>query len=368
MSLSRIPLFVLLTMVLAGCATRAHVPEPAPPLPVAESTWQQVDRDIVTESLAAVRPAKSYARRQMEHWRQLVTQRADADFVPWYSSYLTQQWLTAKVAWYNLNAGDGGEPPVDRLAAYLQAQYHERVLAPVAKEVDPVSILAQASNFYIRRLAEQLQPIPQRYGIPAEQFQRRLQTIPAITLAPPPSHDASLYQVIYANPIDTLPAYVALLQQLRENGGLAEAGLSKTRISPVARQVSEDLLNRLAISGGAGAATTLIGGVAGTMLSIGAAGIGVMLHEAKRGEIEAHLRETLNASLDDMWNILMENRDHGVMAGIYYLSGQIEKSLPQTVTQAIKSEMPVVEMPLPEAPPGRKQVIDGEAPDANGER
>jgi hypothetical protein len=242
------------------------------------------------------------------------------------------------------------------------------VLAPVAKEVDPASIMAQASNFYIRRLAEQLQPIPQRYGIPAEQFQRHLQAIPAITLAPPPTRDASLYQVINADPIDTLPAYAALQQQLRESGGLAEAGLSKTRISPVARQVSEDLLNRLAISGGTGAAATLIGGVAGTMLSVGAAGIGVMLHEAKRGEIEAHLRETLNASMDDMWHILMENRDQGVTAGIYYFSGQIEKCIPQSMTQAVKPGMPVEEKPLPEALPAPIEMIDGGAPDASGDR
>ncbi|MFZ2266757.1 MAG: hypothetical protein WAV95_04185 [Azonexus sp.] len=357
------PLLVLM-IILAGCATPPPVSELAPPpVQIAESTWQQVDTDIVAESLAATGPASRFARDQMEHWRLLVTQRAEADFIPWYSSYLTQQWLTAKVAWYTMNA-DQGEPPVSRLAAYLQEQYFARVLGPVATEVDPAAITAQATKHYVLRLAGQLQAIPGPYGIPVAQFEQRLKAIPVIALAPPAPHDASLYQLVQADPLDSLPAYAALLRQIREAGGYADAGLSKTRISPVARRVSEELLNRLAITGGTSAVTTLIGGVAGTVISIGAAGVGVMLHEAKRGGIEAQLRETLNASMEDMWQILMEDSRTGVTAGIYYLSDRIGKSLPQTFTQPVRFEDMPQEIPLPELPPVQGEIGEAALPEA----
>lgn len=356
------PLLVLM-IILAGCATPPPVPELAQPVQISESTWQLVDSDIVAESLAASGPASRFARDQMEHWRLLVTQRTEADFIPWYSSYLTQQWLTAKVAWYNINA-EAGDPPVSRLAAYLQEQYFARVLAPVATEVDPAAITAQATKHYILRLAGQLQAIPGPYGIPVAQFEQRLNAIPAIALGPPPANDVSLYQLVQADPVDSLPAYAALLRQIREAGGYADAGLSKTRISPVARRVSEELLNRLAITGGTSAVTTLIGGVAGTVISIGAAGVGVMLHEAKREGIEAHLRETLNASMEDMWQILMEDSRTGVTAGIYYLSDQIEKSLPQTFPQAVRLEEMPQEIPLPALPPVLRENGDAGLPTA----
>ena len=96
----------------------------------------------------------------------------------------------------------------------------------------------------------------------------------------------------------------------------------------MARQASEKLLSRLAISGGASAASAALGGVAGLVISLGVAGFGVIAHENERPEMEAQLREILSTALDDMWHNLMEDPATGVMAGVYYISGQIEGSLP----------------------------------------
>jgi hypothetical protein len=329
---------VLLAIAVAGCATPDRVPELAPPVQVSESTWRLVDDDIAAGSQAAREPAAGFAQRGMEQWRQLVSQRAEADFIPWFSSYWTQQWLTAKVAWYKLTAEDGADPPVDRLAAYLQVQYHDRVLAPVPKELGPASILDQAMKLYIQHLGTQFRPIPGRYGVPRDQFERHLKSIPAIALAPPPAHNASLYQIVHADQLDRLPAYAALLRQVREAEEHAGAGLSKTRISPVAMRVSEQLLERLAISGGTSAASALVGGVAGTVISLGAAGLGVMLHEAKRAEIEVQLRTILNVSMEEMWHILTEDPATRVTAGIDYLSDQIGQVSPQPLEQALPPE------------------------------
>ena len=367
-----------LMIVLAGCATpddrvsglvTSSVPENAPKVfvPVPERTWLQVDSDIGAASLAASGPARSFARVQMEAWKKLVASKVETDFTPWFSNYWTQQWLSARVAWYKLNLPDDEEVVVTRLAAYLQTQYRERVQLPVAKEIDPEAVRAQATKYYVQRLREALQPIPLLHDIPPDQFDRRLRAIPAIELAPPPAHNASLYQIVHADPLDSLPAYVALLEQAREAAGEAGAGLSETTISPVARQVSEKLLERLAISGGSSAISALVGGIAGSVISLGAASVGVMLHESAREATESMLRESLAAGMDEIWHSLMEDPDSSVMAGINYLSDQIEKCCPRTFAQPVEQVMPPEELLLPEAPASQPETIDGGAAEENAD-
>jgi hypothetical protein len=287
------PLCIASMLALAGCATQPLPPAPPAPSPVAEISeeiWQQVDRDIHHESVAAKDVATNFARRQMERWRQLAADRAETDFIPWFSGYVTQQWLTVKVAWYNLSAVDGETPPVERLAAYIQEQYYERVLAPVAREIDPVPLVGQSTKRFTQHLRQNLRPIPARYNIPADRFAEHLNGIRAIVLIATPAHNATLQDIVHTDPIDALPAYTALLQRVHDSGNSDGVGLSKTRISPVARRISEKLLNQLAISGGAGAASALVRGAAGSVISLGATALGIIWHQGKRKDIEIALR------------------------------------------------------------------------------
>lgn len=114
-----------LMLALAGCATQSRAPDQAPPVQVAESTWLQVDSDIGAASLAATEFAENYARLSLDDWRGRAVRHAEADFIPWFSGYWTQQWLSIKLAWYKLNAGEEKEAAVRRLAAYLQEQYQD---------------------------------------------------------------------------------------------------------------------------------------------------------------------------------------------------------------------------------------------------
>ncbi|MNI95401.1 hypothetical protein D3C73_1536650 [compost metagenome] len=62
------------------------------------------------------------------------------------------------------------------------------------------------------------------------------------------------------------------------------------------------------------------------------------------------LRVILNVALNQEWQELMENRQSGAMAGVYYLSGQVEDSLlasaPRPVDQAVQPEQPARQEPL----------------------
>lgn len=341
-------LIVVLVVVLAGCATRERVAEPAPPVHVPDSTWWQVDREIVVASEAAAVAAGSYARRTMEKWRGMVATRNESDFIPWFTGYWTQQWLAIKVAWYRLGAGEATDPAVRRLAGYLQEQYRERVLDPVAREVDPDLVRETATKLYVESLGRGIRPLAMRHGVPADQFDQRLRGIPAIALAPPPAHDASLYELVHAEPLAALPAYSALLVRIRPPAGSAAPGPSEERISPVARRASEKLVARFAASGLSSAAAAAIGGVAGAAISLGALGIGALAHESQRPEMEAELRASLNAALDDMWHSQMDDPATGVLAGVAHLAQRIEDRLSRPVTLPVELGPATEELPLAE--------------------
>ena len=318
-------LLIILLLLVAGCSTARRPPDP--PIVIAETTWQQIDRDIENASLLSKAEVRRYTRGAMERWRQQVFQRTETDFIPWFTGYWTQQWLSMKVSWYKLSSKSETDSAVNRLTLYLQEQYHQRVLDPVAKVTDPNAIMGDAVALYAQMLSAHCVEIQQRYAIPQDQFDRRLNEIPAISLAPPPARNASLYLLTHTEPVTKLPAYQALVEQVRGSNSGAGAGLSDAGISSVARRASERLEAQIAPRGVASAVAAAVGRVAGAAISIVTAGIGALSNESDRPEAQAQMRQSLSAAFDKAWLGLMENETNGVMAGVNYISGQIEDSL-----------------------------------------
>lgn len=150
-------LIIAVLVLLAGC-TSAHKPAPAP-VQVSPATWHQVDQDIVTASKAATVPARQYANQTMDSWMDSVYQRTESDFIPWFTGYWTQQWLTLKVTWYKVSAQKDAQTPAQRLDGYLQVQYRERVLEPVSEKIDPEAVMAQATAYYIQLWVNSCHPL-----------------------------------------------------------------------------------------------------------------------------------------------------------------------------------------------------------------
>ena len=259
-------LIVAVLVVLAGCVTTAPAPVPVVPVIVSPSTWQIVDQEIVAASQSATEQTKIYSRGAMEYWRTRVYQLTEENFIPWFSSYWTQEWLSMKVSWYTLNAKGEQDASAKRLAAYLLEQYQRRVLAPVAVEIDPDAILGLATAFYVDILQEELQKISKRHGVPMAQLNGRIQKIPAIALGPPPARDASLYQVVHTQPLNTLPAYAALIEKIHKAGGDRGVDSTDTAMAPVAKRASKRIEAEMAPRGAASAvaAVTAVGGGATT--------------------------------------------------------------------------------------------------------
>lgn len=305
---------VAVLVALAGCASD-------PPVQISERTWRQVDSDIATVSRAASAQARANSLAAMQRWRELVYRRTDTAFIPWFSSYWTQQWLGLKVSWYKLGSGGEKDQTVSRLALYLQEQYQEQVLEPVAEDIDPERILLHATEHYVRQLGQHLPTIALRHGVPAEQFDRHLKTIPAIGLAP----GASLYQVVHAESLERLPAYGALIERIRRTPGGAGDWSTNPGISAVAQRTSERLVNDMATSGAASAVSSMVGRVAGAAISLGVAAFSAMARVSDRPDAEAQLRHNLGAAFDEEWLELVHDPGRGVMAGVHHLSGHIER-------------------------------------------
>ena len=328
-------LIVAVLMVLAGCVTPPPAPVAVAPVVVSQSTWQQVDREIVAASQQATEQARVYARGSMEHWRTRVFQQTEEVFIPWFSSYWTQEWLSLKVSWYAINAGEEEDASAKRLAAYLLEQYQEKVLAPVAVEIDPDQILAQATAFYVQLMGQQLEVISQRHGVPMAQLNGRVQKIPAISLGPPPTRDASLYQVVHAE-LSTLPAYQALIAKIHTAGG--EKGIASTDagMGPVAKRASKRIEAEMAPRGAASAVAAMAGKAAGALISLGVAGVRAIIQANDRPDSEALIRSSLGNSFDKAWLKLVDNPATGVMAGTLYMARQIEGSLAETVEPSVE--------------------------------
>lgn len=342
-------LIAILLLALAGCASK---PRPAPPPPpevvVSASTWRLVDRDIFAASQNAAEEASDYARERMNRWRTLVYQRTETEFIPWFSSYWTRQWMGMKVTWYQLNANGEKDAVVNRLALYLREQYQERVLDPVAKEINPDWIMGQTTLLYVRQLRDRIQAIPPRYGVPLDQFDQRLQQISAIKMASSPEHSASLYQLVHAEPIDQQPAYLGLMASIGALPGRPGDWSEDPGLSSVARRTSRSLLNERNSSGVASAVAAAVGKAAGMMISLGTAGLSAMLREKERPQMEQMLRKNLDTAFDHKWQDWLNNPDRGVLAGVHHLTGQVEGHLFDNVAQPAQSEPAVQDIAVPE--------------------
>lgn len=322
-------LLALLLLVLPGCAH--HPTEPA--APITEATWHQVDADIGAASLAATSQARAYAEDAMQQWMDLVYQRTDEKFIPWFSSYWTQEWLSMKVAWYKMGSHGDLDPTVDKLAVYLQEQYRKQVLIPVAKKVDPDAVMEKATRHYIELLTVAVKEIPQRRGIPQKVFDEHLMGIPAISLGPPSSRDASLYDVVYAKDIGKVPAFAALMQDIRTAAGKAGAGTKVSGVSPVAQRTSAKLVHELRNRSIAGVVASAAGKVAGSVISVAFTLFSMAGNDHERPEVETQLRKEINAAFDEQWLALMRDPDGGVMSGVDHLGARVQQSLTGRLAQ-----------------------------------
>jgi len=304
-------LVLALLVLLNACTGRGTLAQ----APVSPATWQQVDLALLVASDDAREQARVYARGSLDHWRTRVYQQTEEVFIPWFNSYWTQEWLSMRVSWYTLSSGRDPGQPGRRLEAYVQKQYHDRVLAPVAVEIEPNAIAVQATDFYVQLMTTQVLAIAEQYKLPNQQFAQHLEGIGVLD-------GANLQQLTHVVPTTQVPAYAALLQRLRAGAEASPEGLAD-----VAKATNTKLQGQMTTRGAGSFAAAVAGKIAGPLISLGMAGIRAIAHAGERPDTEAQLRKNLGAAFDQAWFKVLNDPSGGVMAGVYRLADGLEVQL-----------------------------------------
>jgi hypothetical protein len=317
---------------MSGCshAPSKSVTQPTPLYHVQPGTLRAIDERIFTASVLARHESEAYARIVMDEWLWRVRKRTEEVFIPWYSTYGTQQWIATKVAWYKLMYTEGEATPEERLVSYLQEQFYEQVLKPVSSFIDPGTVMEDTAVYYLRELKGRIDHLPLEYHIPVAAFNQHLESIPAIVAK---LEKASLYQVLQAADLPASPAYDALLEEIAAVNNATNLTPSPDKLKIVAKRAVTKLLDSIVLRGGATAASTIVGGFLGLVISAGSAAYGYMVHEKDKPALEAQLRENLDAALDLIWQDLVVDQRGGVAALMYHLSTQIEDAVSHPLQQ-----------------------------------
>ena len=319
-------LLIAFAAVLGGCTavTTSVVIPPAPLYDVQAATWQAINEQILSASVYARQESEAYARITMNDWIWLVRRRTEDVFIPWYSSYWTQKWLANRVVWYKMQYTEGEVTPEEQLVSYLQQQFYVQVLEPVSVFVDPHTVMEEATSIYLRELKDRLEQLPLEHRIPVAALNQYLKSIPAIVVLEKPLHNASLYEVLLSADLSALPAYETLLAQIAAVNGGIDPALSADGLDRVARKAVTELTDQITLSGGATAASVLVGGFLGILISAGAETWNIREYEQDKPVMVAQLRDNLDMMLDVMWQGLVEDSRGGVNAVVHHMSTQIE--------------------------------------------
>jgi hypothetical protein len=331
---------VAAALALVGCATGPFegVAPVAPEPKVAPETWAQVEADIVRASVVARCDAAAQARAGLRQWMVRVRRHTDETFIPWYTGYWTQEWLAVKGALHRTDQAGDDVAPTPELVAYLQEQFATQVLEPAAVGGDPRAILREATARYLHALSEKTGEIGERYALPQPAFRARLAQLPAIAAAVP-APGASLGDLVLADDWYAVPGYAALLARLEGGGLIADARPGEGRLSPIASAIAEGCVPKLARRGGA-AAAAIAGGPVGLAISLGITGWSVIDHNRHKPALEVQLRAVLDPAFDEMEHALLEDPEHGVLAAVNHIHGEMERALWGVPTNT--------ESPLPE--------------------
>ncbi len=281
----------------------------------------------------------------MDEWLWRVRQRTEEVFIPWYTGYWTQQWISIKVSWYKLHSDEEEATPEERLVNYLQEQFYSQVLEPVSSFVDPHTVMEHATADYLRELKGAVTPLQASYNIPAELFRQHLEAIPAIEGNGVPLQGASLYEVLQDADLSDVAGYESLLAQIAAVNGSITPTPSADRLQVVARRAIEKLLGTLTVRGGAAAASAIVGGFWGMLISTGSAVWGAVEYNNDKPVMETQLRENLDAAMEVMWQDLVEDQDGGVTAVVHHMSTRIEDALFQSVQESLSPH--VLQPPVP---------------------
>ena len=314
--------------LLAGCVSKGPPSGPGeqvPPIP--PDTWREVREEVWMASTRARDEAEEQARQAMHEWFTRVREKSENKFVPWYSSYWTQQWIGFKAGWYEMNGVEDQASVEDRLAAYLRERYYELVLEPAGRESDPRTISRKYAAEYVRLLSAQMAYLPDHHAISRPSLTKMMQRIPLIAGNETLSMSIPLSTLLMRSDLTGMPAYEALFDDQGSPDDGEKVSLENGQLKGVAEDTVARLVAELPVRAGSGTAALIVGEAVGLFISAGVTAWSAMSHERDKPEIESQLRAALDAGLEKMWRLLMEDPERGVLSPVNTMNRQLETAL-----------------------------------------
>ncbi len=277
--------------------------------------WHAVDASLAQAMKSAREVARTYAAAELEKWVDDLMGRVDDSFLDWYFNYWTQQLLGLKGLYqYGVHYVIKNQPSAsEKLTEEIQTEFASRVLRPQVAEKTLERIIQQTATLYITSLQNELEPIPQEYGIRSAEWQKYLEDIALTTQASPGGRQTPLS----LKALTVSGTGGALLLTTNMKGLVTKVG------SKVMTKSSGKVASAMAAKTGGKVVAKVGGKFFGTITGIGVLVWDLWDHKNTQKQNRPQLRQTLQDYLTELKLLLLDDPDYGVMATLYDLERQV---------------------------------------------
>ncbi len=282
---------------------------------IPEIDWHAVDASLARAMKSAREDARTYAAAELEKWVDDLMVRVDDAFLDWYFNYWTQQLLGLKGLYqYGVHYVIKSQPSAsEKLTEEIQTEFASRVLRPQVAEKTLERIIQQTATLYITSLQNELESIPQEYGIRSAQWQNYLEDIALTTQASPGGRQTPLS--LKALTVSGTGGVLLLTANMK--GLVTKVG------SKVMTKSSGKVASVMAAKTGGKVVAKVGGKFFGTITGIGVLVWDLWDHKNTQKHNRPHLRQTLQEYLTELKLLLLDDPDYGVMATLHDLERQV---------------------------------------------
>ncbi len=293
--------------------------------------WDAVDAATSEAVQGAQEAARRYAEQEIHKWVAELKGRVDHNFLDWYFSYWTQQWLGLKAMGYWAAHKILKDEPT--MAAHItediQREFAQRVLRPPIAQMRLQRIARETVRLFVQELHDRLSPIPERYHVPAPAWENYLNGLALLTRdVRGKKVTLPLKGLVGMGSGGTLVLCMKAIKSLK--GHFARIG-SRMAIKSAARG-AEKAAAEMAAKTGAKVASESGGKLLGPLVAIGVLVWDLWDHYHTVKTERPVLRKNLHDFLDEMGDDLLSNPDTGLLPVIDHMVENILTSMKRSVS------------------------------------
>lgn len=282
--------------------------------------WTLVDGDVAQAMERAREAARAYGSKELDLWLATLMERVDNNFLDWYFNYWTQQLLGLKGMYqYGVHYVLAHQPSAaEAITQEIQEEFSRRVLMVEHAELVMNRIVTSTVDVYLHELTTSLDAIPRKYRMSAMAWERYLEDIASIT-----SMEGGR----------EVPLSLKTLTLASGGGSLLLAAKVKTAIAGAGTKAMAGSSGKLASTMAAKTGGKVVAKVGGKFFGV-ITGIGVLIwdlwdHSVTRRDGRPQLRSALEQYFSELKQLLLDEKEHGLMAPLNQLEMKVVDQLGQ---------------------------------------